>query len=66
MSAETGQRGVFVGSIVLSAIGVVLFVWWWFGIHRWWMLAVGALFAIAGVAIAARARRDPVEPPDAH
>jgi hypothetical protein len=66
VSDETRQRGLFVGSIVLSAVGVVLFVSWWFGIHRWWMLGVGALFAIGGVAVAARARRDPVEPPDAH
>jgi hypothetical protein len=63
VSGEARARGLFVGSLVLSAVGLVLLVWWVFGGRRWWALVAGALAAVAGVAIAARARRDPAEPP---
>ena len=63
MSAEPRGRGLFVGSVVLSAIGVALLSWWVFGDTRhWWAWGAGALAAIAGVAIAARARREPEAP----
>ena len=66
MNGEPRARGLFVASLVLSALGLWLLAWWWFGMHRWGALVVGALAAIGGVAIAARARRGPSEPPDVH
>ena len=65
MSAEPRARGLFIASLVLSAVGLALFVWWLLGIYRWWVLAGGVLAAVTGGAIAARARREPGEPPSA-
>jgi uncharacterized protein involved in exopolysaccharide biosynthesis len=48
------------GSLVLSAIGVGLLVWWFFsGTRSWLVLCVALVVAFAGVVIAARARRTP-------
>ena len=64
MTDEPRARGLFAISVVLSAIGVALLGWWVFGdTRRPWVLGAGALAAIAGVVLAARARREPVEPP---
>ena len=62
MSGEIQTRGgrrLFGASLILSALGVVLVAWWVLRPPRsWWVLAVGAIAAIAGVAVAARGRRD--------
>jgi hypothetical protein len=67
VSEETQTRGgrrLFAMSLVLSAIGVVLVAWWVVREPRpWWMLVAGACAAIAGVAVAARGRRDVGEDP---
>jgi hypothetical protein len=58
------RRGLFAGSVVLSVIGLVLLVSWFVrGGREWWMLVVGLVVAIAGASVAARARREPGEPP---
>ena len=63
MSAEPQSpraRRLTAASLVPSAIGIVLLVWWFVdGARAWWMLAAGAAAAIVGAAIAARARREP-------
>jgi len=54
-----GGRRLFAMSLVISALGVALVAWWVLRPPRsWWMLVAGAIAAIAGVAVAARARRD--------
>ena len=62
MSGEIQTRGgrrLFAVSLVLSALGVSLVTWWVLRPGRsWWTLAAGAIAAIAGVAVAARGRRD--------
>jgi uncharacterized membrane protein YfcA len=63
MSGNARARGLVVASLALSGVGAALLVWWVFGVRQWWTLVAGALAAIAGVAIAARARREPAEPP---
>jgi membrane protein implicated in regulation of membrane protease activity len=63
VSTEAHTRGLFIASLALSGVGVALLMWWVFGVRQWWTLVAGALAAIAGVAIAARARREPAEPP---
>ena len=46
-------------SVVFSAVGVGLLVWWVVrDLRSLWMLVAGFAAAVAGVAVAARARRD--------
>jgi drug/metabolite transporter (DMT)-like permease len=58
VTGESPNRRLFAGSLVLSAIGVVLLAWWFFDDPRsWWALGAGALAALAGVVLGARSRR---------
>lgn len=62
MSGEIQTRGgrrLFGASLILSALAVALVAWWVFADARsWWMLVAAAFAAMAGVAVAARGRRD--------
>jgi len=64
VTAEPRGRALIAGSLILSALGLALLIWWLLGIHRWWVLGAGALAGVTGGAIAARARREPEEPPE--
>ena len=59
MSAEPRGRALIAGSLILSALGLALLIWWLLGIHRWWVLIAGVVAAVMGGAAAARARREP-------
>jgi hypothetical protein len=53
-------RRLTAAPILPSVVGVALLVWWAIGsVRAWWMLVAGAIAAIIGVAVAARARREP-------
>lgn len=54
-----GGRRLLRASVVFSAVGVGLLVWWVVSdVRSLWMLVAGFAAAVAGVAVAARARRD--------